>query len=342
MNLSLAHLVSYRPRNLAPIYNVGPAMTMNRVQFQPGISMPEFFARYGTEAHCEAALIAFRWPDGFVCPRCASTAHYVVGHGARKLFQCRGCRVQTSLTAGTMMESTKLPLRTWFLAMFLISQDKTGLSSLALMRHLGTSYRTAWLIHHKIMATMAQRDAEQPLSGNVQLDDAYLGGERPGVGGRGSPNKVPLVAAVATSDEGHPLRLKVCALAGFTREAVAQWARLNLTPGCDVRSDGLSCFAGVIDAGCAHSYVVVGTRKPREMPQFTWVNTVLGNLKTMIDGGNKAFRFAKYASQYLGAFAYRFNSRFDLRHLLHTLLGHAATSSPMPERLIRGQAEIHD
>lgn len=317
-------------------------MPMNRVQFQPGVSLPEFFSRYGTEQQCEAALIALRWPDGFRCPRCASAAHYVVGHGARKLFQCHGCRHQTSLTAGTMMDSTKLPLRTWFLAIFLISQHKTGLSSLALMRHLGTSYRTAWLIHHKVMATMARCEAEQPLTGSVQLDGAYLGGERPGKGGRGSPNKVPIVAAVQTSEAGHPMRVKISTLPAFTRSAVADWARTNLMPGCDVLSDGLGCFAGVIDADCAHSYIVVGARKPREMPQFSWVNTVLGNLKTMIRGGYKAFKYGKYASQYLGAFAYRFNLRFDLREMLRTLVGQAANTAPTRERQIRSMAEVHD
>ncbi len=317
-------------------------MPMNRIQFQPGVSLPEFFLRYGTEAQCEAAMAELRWPDGFRCPRCASAAHYVVGHGARKLFQCQACRHQTSLTAGTVMDSTKLPLRTWFLAIFLVSQDKTGLSSLALMRQLGTSYRTAWLIHHKLMATMAGRDSQQPLSGSVQLDDAYLGGERPGVGGRGSPNKVPIVAAVQTNDAGNPMRVKLSPVAGFTCDAIASWAKANLLPGCDVRSDGLGCFAGVIDAGCAHSYIVVGQRKPRELPQFTWVNTVLANLKTMINGGHKAFKFAKYAAHYLGAFAYRFNGRFDLKTLLLDLIAHAATRSPVRERQIRGKAEVHD
>ena len=75
---------------------------------------------------------------------------------ARRLFQCQSCRQQTSLTAGTVLDSTKLPLRTWFLAIYLISQDKTGLSSLALMRHLGTSYPTAWQVHHKLMVATAQ------------------------------------------------------------------------------------------------------------------------------------------------------------------------------------------
>jgi transposase-like protein len=317
-------------------------MPMNRVQFQRGVCMPEFFQRYGTEAQCAQALVAMRWPEGFRCPRCASSEHYVVGHGARHLFQCRGCRHQTSLTAGTLMDSTKLPLTTWFLAIYLISQDKTGLSALALKRHLGTTYRTAWLIHQKLMKTMAMRDSEQPLSGLIQLDDAYLGGERPGAGGRGSPNKVPFVAAVSTDDAGHPMRVKMSQIAGFTSQAITDWARTNLMPGCDVRSDGLACFAGVVDAGCAHSYIVVGKRLPRDMPQFTWVNTVLGNLKTMISGAHKAFKFGKYASQYLGAFAYRFNRRVNLKTLLLDLLSHAATASSTRERQIRGVAEVHD
>ena len=317
-------------------------MPMNRVQFQPGMSMPEFFATYGTEAQCAAALAAQRWPAGFRCPRCVGADHYVVGHGARKLYQCRACRHQTSLTAGTLMDSTKLPLRTWFLAMYLLSQAKTGLSALALMRQLGTSYRTAWLVQQKLMRTMALRDNETPLTGMVQLDDAYLGGERPGVRGRGSPNKVPIVAAVSTSDAGHPLRVKLSPIPGFTTKAITDWARLHLAPGCDVRSDGLSCFAGVIDAGCAHSYVVVGTRKPRDLPQFTWVNTVLANLKTMINGAHKAFKFRKYARQYLGAFCYRFNRRFDLRQIVSNLITHGAKSAPQRERVIRGMAVVHD
>ena len=214
-----------------------------------------------------------------------------------------------------MMDSTKLPLRTWFLAILLISQAKTGLSALALKRQLGTSYRTAWLIHHKVMTTMAQRDSEVPLTGPVQVDDAYLGGERPGVGGRGSPNKVPIVAAVSTDDAGHPMRVKLSRLAGFTCEAITTWARAN---------------------------IVVGTRKPRELPQFTWVNTVLGNLKTMINGAHKSFKFGKYANQYLGAFAYRFNQRFNLHALLDNLLGHAAATAPTRERQIRAVAEVHD
>lgn len=171
-------------------------MAMNRVQFQRGLSMPEFLKQYGTEDGCAQAMFAARWPEGFRCPRCEGDRYWHVRQGERMLLQCPACRYQVSLTAGTIMEGTKLPLRTWFLAIYLISQAKTGLSALALSRQLGVNYRTAWLMHHKLMRAMAQVDAGEPLQGNVQLDDAYLGGERPGThGGRGAPRKVPIVAA---------------------------------------------------------------------------------------------------------------------------------------------------
>jgi len=315
-------------------------MTFNTVQFQPGMSLPEFLHCFGTEAHCAEALKAARWPGGFRCPRCNSDAHYVVGHGARRLFQCSVCRHQTSLTAGSLMEHTKLPLTTWFLAIYLISQAKTGLSALALMRHLGVSYPTAWLLHHKINRAMAARESCHRLEGAVQVDDAYLGGERAGgKPGRGSENKVPIVAAVSLDAKGRPRFLKLNMVSGFTSEAIGQWAKACLAPGCAVISDGLGCFAAVTSAGCTHQQVVVGDRKPRELPQFLWVNTVLGNLKTTLAGAYHSLKYRKYGAYYLAAFAYRFNRRFDLRGLVSRLIVDVARCAPAKEQLIRQHAE---
>lgn len=315
-------------------------MAMNRIQFQPGLSLLEFMHSFGTEEQCEQALRLARWPEGFVCPRCASTDPYVVGHGARKLFQCRACRHQTSLTAGSILEHTKLPLTTWFLAVYLISQAKTGLSALALKRQLGVSYPTAWLLHHKISHAMTERDTTHRLSGAVQLDDAYLGGERAGgKPGRGSENKVPFVAAVSVNDEGRPMYLKLAVLSGFTIEAVKHWAQASLRPGSTVYSDGLGCFAAVTEAGCIHVPTVVGSAKPRDLPNFKWVNTVLGNLKTTLAGAFHALKYRKYAQHYLGAFAYRFNRRFDLRGLVARLVIDVARCKPIKEKAVRSHAE---
>lgn len=316
-------------------------MAMNRVQFQPGLSLPAFLRQFATEAQCEAALEQLRWPQGFRCAQCGASRHYLLRVGARKVFQCGACRKQTSLIAGTVFQGTKLALRVWFLAIYLISQAKTGLSALALKRYLGVSYPTAWLIHHKLMQAMLEREACYLLGGEVQVDDAYLGGELSGgTAGRGSQNKVPFLAAVSVDADGHPVHAKLTPVAGFTRKAVAAWAGDSLAPGSVVVSDGLACFAGVVDAGCEHHPVVVGKRKPRELPDFLWVNTVLGNVKTSLAGAYHAFEFSKYAERYLGAIAYRFNRRFKLNTITQRLLVAAVNTGPRPQDWLR-QAGTH-
>jgi hypothetical protein len=111
-----------------------------------------------------------------------------------------------------------------------------------------------------------------------------------------------------------------------------------LEPGTVVISDGLGCFPGVIDADCRHLPIVVGGRKPREAPEFAWINTVLGNLKTTLAGAHHAFKYSKYAAHYLSAFAYRFNRRFDLLGIVTRLVVAATHCQPFPVRVIR-QAE---
>ena len=316
-------------------------MAMNRIQFQPGLSMPDFLKDYGTEGQCEQALEAIRWPNGFGCPRCGHAVHCVLRDGVRKVFQCNACRHQASLIAGTVFQGTKLPLTIWFLAIYLISQAKTGLSALALKRHLGVSYPTAWLIHHKLMQVMAEREERYVLEGKVQVDDAYLGGERSGGKvGRGSENKVPFVAAVSLSEDGHPLRIKLTPVSGFTLKAISVWAKGHLAPDCAVFSDGLACFGAITAAGCSHQPTVMAGRKPKDVPEFKWINTILGNLKTSLSGAYHAFDFRKYAARYLAAFCYRFNRRFDLRTLHQRLLTAAAGCAPQPRRLIR-LADVH-
>ena len=98
-------------------------MSMNRIQFQPGLSMPEFLKQFGTEVQCESELEQARWPQGFVCTCCTHTGHSVFIVGSHKTFQCQACRHQTSLIAGTLFQSTRLPLTIWLLAIYLISQD---------------------------------------------------------------------------------------------------------------------------------------------------------------------------------------------------------------------------
>lgn len=202
-------------------------MARNPVQFQKGLSEPAFHKDYGSEAQCLAALEALRWPDGFVCPRCGhGRAHRLPSRP--RLHQCASCRHQASVTAGTVFHRTKLPLRLWFLGIYHLTQSKNGVSALELSRRLGVQSNTAWLLKHKLMSVLVERDEGKTLDGWIEIDDAYLGGEkarRPGESGRGSPNKVPFVAAVETDAAGRPQRIAMQVLEGFTFEAIGPGVR---------------------------------------------------------------------------------------------------------------------
>ena len=175
-------------------------MKMNRIQFQQGLSMTELQEMYGTEPLCEAAVEQAQWPDGFTCPKCSSNSHCVVWHGKVKTFQCNCCHTQVTLRTGTIFHSSKLPLVKWFQAMYVMTQSKNNVSALELKRLIGVCYRTAWLVKHKLMTVMFERAQTTRLSGRIEVDDAYLGGELPGgKAGRGSENKVPFIAAVQTN-----------------------------------------------------------------------------------------------------------------------------------------------
>ncbi len=229
-----------------------------------------------------------------------------------------------------------MPLTRWFLAIYLISQAKTGLSALALKSQLGISYPTAWRIHHKLMQSMLEREVLYTLQGSVQADEAYLGGERSGgKPGRGSENKVPFVAAVSVDAQAHPVYARFTAIKRCTSTAMEGWEYSTLDTECQVLTDGLPCFNGIADAGRSHAVIVAGGRKPRDLPRFRWVNTVLGNLKTGLSGAYHAFKFRKYAQRYLSTMTYRFNRRFNLADLPMSLLRAAVNIGPGPERWLR-------
>ena len=312
----------------------GIYMARNPVQFQKGISLNAFLSLYGTEDQCFDALYRWRWPNGFECPHCGHDRDCQLN--TRKLQQCHRCHRQTSITAGTLFEATKLPLTVWFQAIHLITQDKKGISAMMLHRHLGISCNAAWRMKHKLMQGMMERDREHPLSGRVELDDACLGGERSGgKRGRGAPTKTPFVAAVQTNEHGHPLRLKLTVVEGFRTREIAAWAHRHLGAGTSVVSDGLACFHGVTAAGCAHDRIVAGSGKASvERPEFRWVNTILGNVKSALRGTCHAIR-PKCAQRYLSEFECRFNRRFDLPDIIPRLACVALRTPPMPERLLK-------
>ena len=312
-------------------------MKKNWVQLQPGLSLREFLSIHGEEQQCEVALEASRWPKGFRCPKCNSDQHYRYRRKDQLLFQCCDCRTQTSLIEGTIFHSTKLPLTVWFLGMYFLTQNKNNVSALELRRLLGISYPAAWRMKHKLMQVMFERESTTKLSNRVEVDDAYLGGENPGgKSGRGSENKVPFIAAIQTNNQNNPIYAVFSRVGAFTREEVKAWATKSLAPSSTIVSDGLRCFQAVTEVGCSHQREVVGNkRKSTDMECFTWVNTILGNLKTAIGGTYHAFDFEKYAHRYLGECQYRFNRRFDLAGMFPRLVNATAQTGKRTEVWLR-------
>lgn len=134
------------------------------------------------------------------------------------------------------------------------------------------------------------------------------------------------------NDAGQHIRHQLDMVSGFTSDALAKWAKAILLPKTIVTCDGLGCFAAVTEAGCIHMPRVVGALKPRDLPEFKWINTVPGNLKTMMSGAFKALNYRKYAQTCLGAFACRFSHRFDLRAMIANLIVDAARTKPVPKK----------
>jgi len=308
----------------------------NTIQFQKGYSLTEFFQHYGNEDQCRQALYEWRWPQGYRCPECGST-HYC-SLKTRPLYQCNRCHHQSSLTSGTIFSSTNLPLTTWFLAIHLVTQTKTGIAALELMRQLGVSYNTAWSLKQKIMQVMKERDDGKALSGTIQLDDVYWGGERRGhkahKRGRGSANKTPFVAAVAVNEEGHPTRMHMCVVKGFRSKAIAAWAKGHIAPESIIISDGLACFCAVKEAHCSHYRVTTGGGPDSvARKEFVWVNTLIGNVKNALIGTYHAINH-KHLPRYLAEFCYRFNRRHQLEDMLPRFCYVATRTPPMPLRLL--------
>ena len=319
-------------------------MAINPIQFQRGLSLQAFLEQYGTEAKCYRALYKARWPKGFRCPRCSTRSRSRFRRHGRVYYQCCGCRHQTTLVSGTLFQNSKLPLRTWMLALYLLTSTKTNLSALELMRHLGVNWKTAWRLKHKVMQAMAAREADRQLDGFVQIDDAYLGGERNGgKTGRGAPGKQPFVVAVETNEHlEHPRYAVLEPVRAFDNASLLDWCSRRLAPDAEVYSDGLACFARCIDTGHAHTVVVSeGRRAACEAQGARWVNVVLANVKRAISGRYHAIKQGKYARLYLAEAQYRFNRRFRLADLLPRLSRAMMLCAPCPEPILRLASNFH-
>lgn len=306
----------------------------SNIHFQRGVSLFDFQLQYGTENQCREHLSQLKWPKGYRCPRCNHRRYYFIG--SRSLYQCRKCRHQASLLAGTIFSSTKLPLTTWFLAIYLVSQSKEGTSSLKLRRFLGISQTAAMRIKHKLQLVMKRADDSRPLRDFVQIDDVYWGGKRPGgKRGRGAEGKTPFVAALQRNTKGHPIFIRFSRVDSFSASEMLRWGNKHLKPNTILVSDGLACFKSFRHIG--HFHYSVKTTGRYNSPNFTvfnWLNTIIGNVKNKVVGTYHGINH-RHLSRYLAEFCFRFNRRFDLRRLLDSLIHYSTKIGPIPERQLR-------
>jgi transposase-like protein len=168
---------------------------MSKTPYNP-LSLQTFILKYSTQEACLASLEQRRWPKGFVCPHCDGRGGYRLG--LRRGYECRVCHKQSSVTTGTVLANAKLPLPKLFLAIYLISTNKQGMSSKSLAKHLSVSEVTSWHLLHKLRVAMMDRDTAYQIGGLIEADEAYVGGLANGAGtrGRSTKHKTPVLAMV--------------------------------------------------------------------------------------------------------------------------------------------------
>ena len=261
------------------------------------ITFEEFRTRFSTEESCRAELFRLRFPNGFVCPKCGCTEYYPVR--GRNAFQCRACRHQTSVTAGTVMHRTHLPLTAWFWAIYLCATDKRGISAVQLSRTLGICYESAWYLLHRIRRAMAQRDENYALSGIVEVDDGYVGGAtRNGKRGRRT-DKAKIVVALSKTENGAALFTRMQVVEDVTSKTLQQVVGKAVAPGAKIECDGYRSYKNL-------SGVELDAKK-YEPGDLHWLHKAISNLKAFLLGTYHG-RCTQLQS-YLDEFCFRFNRR---------------------------------
>ena len=276
---------------------------------------------FPTEVACRNYLLRQRWPKGFRCPRCGFSR--AGRHQPRGLYQCKKCRAQVSLTAGTLFHKTHIPLKTWFWLILLMSRNKHGVSMSEAQKLLGIgSYKTVWLMSHKIRSAMAHREGRYKLAGLVEMDDSFFGKKKEGYPKRGSQRTVRIM--VSTSDSGKPgfARMEVVDYAGVLH--AQQMATEHLEPGQLIRTDGGRSFPGLKEIGFKHERHVGMT--PKEMDRYLpGVQMIISNAKRFLLGTHHR-KAPKHLQRFLDEFTYRFNRRWVSGQLFDRLLTACVTA----------------
>jgi transposase-like protein len=289
---------------------------------QETIGFMEFITKFNTEEACREHLFKIRWADGFICPKCGHDKYYNVS--TRNLYECTSCHYQASVTAGTVMDKTRIKLQIWFWAIYLVGRDKRGLSATMLSRELGVSYKSSWFMLHRIRKAMADRDSGYNLNGIVELDDAYFGSsDEGGKRGRGT-TKSKVVVGLSLSSEGRPQYLKMQVVENLKKETIAEFAQNYIKSGSTISSDAYRSYRQLLKEGYKLEAKVFN---PKENPKhLKWLHTMVANAKAFINGTFHGLD-KKHLQQYLDEFCFRFNRRWFSGELFNRIVNACITSS---------------
>ena len=292
----------------------------------------EFEERFSTDEACRQYIAQLRWPEGFCCPRCGHRRSWATKRG---LHRCCQCDYQVSVTAGTIFQDTRKPLRLWFRAIWHVISQKQGGSTLGLQRVLGlTRYETVWIWLHKLRTAMV-RPGRDRLSGLVEVDETFIGGPKHGKRGRGASGKTLVLVAVEDKNN-HLGRIRLRRVADASGASLAPAVRECVAPGSTVRTDGWSGYVGLASEGYKHE--VVRQEAGVDQSLLPLVHRVVALLKRWLAGTHQGAVRPSHLDYYLDEFTFRFNRRTSRSRgkLFYRLVQQAVAVDPVTGDDIRG------
>ena len=306
--------------------------------------LPSFLKHFGTDAQCRAYLFEARWPDGFRCAGCGHERAWAMR--SRLVYECAACGKQHSLLAGTIFEQTKSGLATWFLAIFLVTSSKGGISAMELKRQMGFgSYQTAWTWLHKIRRAMVRPERER-LSERVEVDETYVGAPKPGKSGRGAAGKTKVAGAVETARgdvKGRRLgRLRLEVVPDVSVRSLEDFLGRNGARPATIATDGWSGYAGLDAAGYGHEPLNLSATWGDAALRLPAIHLVFGLAKRWLLGTHHGAVGKKHLGAYLDEFVFRFNRRTakNLSHRFGRVIEHAVQIEPTTYRALVNQAGL--
>jgi transposase-like protein len=291
----------------------------------------EYREWFATEQACRDYIFRLRWPHGFKCPSCQGERVWKMKNS---LYWCGACHYQASITAGTLFHDTRKPLRLWFETMWFVTSQKYGVSALGLQRALGLgSYHTAWNWLHKLRRAMV-RPGRDRLSGVVEVDEVFIGGERSGKRGRGAAGKTLVVVAVQ-QDQNRIGRIRLRQVADAAGESLEPAVWDMVEPGSTVRTDGWPGYNGLTELGYNHAVV----RKDPDLGKnlLPLVNRIAALLKRWLLGTHQGAVEHSHLAYYMDEYTFRFNRRKSKARglLFYRLLNQAIDLGPIMEKELK-------